>query len=49
MASHGEGETFRDQPKIQVVVRKRPLNKKELQRNEQDVVEVTKGADIKVR
>lgn len=27
-----------DQPKIRVVIRKRPLNRKEISRNEQDIV-----------
>lgn len=38
-----------DQPKIRVVIRKRPLNKKQQIKSEQDVVEVTNGADVKVR
>ncbi len=38
-----------DQPKIRVVVRKRPMNKKELGRNESDVVEVRGGASVIVR
>ena len=29
-----------EQPKICVVIRKRPLNKKEMQRNENDVISV---------
>jgi len=29
-----------DQPKIRVVIRKRPLNKKEIGRNETDIVDV---------
>jgi kinesin family protein 2/24 len=38
-----------DQPKIRVVVRKRPLNKKEQQRGETDVVEVRSGSSVIVR
>jgi hypothetical protein len=32
-----------EQPKICVVIRKRPLNKKEIARNEQDIVAVKNG------
>lgn len=32
-----------EQPKISVVIRKRPLNKKELARNETDVISVKFG------
>jgi hypothetical protein len=35
-----------EQPKICVVIRKRPLNKKELQRNEQDIVVVKNGETV---
>ena len=38
-----------EQPKIRVVIRKRPLNKKEISRNEQDVVEVGEGQEVRVR
>jgi kinesin family protein 2/24 len=38
-----------DQPKIRVVIRKRPLNKKEQSRNEQDVVDVLNNAEVVVR
>lgn len=38
-----------DQPKIRVVVRKRPMNKKELQRAETDIVEVRGGSSVIVR
>ena len=30
-------------PKIRVVVRKRPLNKKELNKNDPDIIEVTES------
>lgn len=38
-----------DQPKIRVVIRKRPLNRKEIGRNEQDVVEVVNNNEVSVR
>lgn len=38
-----------EQPKIRVVIRKRPLNKKELGRNETDVVDVNNSNEVKVR
>jgi kinesin family protein 2/24 len=38
-----------DQPKIRVVIRKRPLNRKELARSEQDVVEVVHNNEVSVR
>ena len=38
-----------DQPKIRVVIRKRPLNRKEVGRNEQDVVEVVNNNEVSVR
>ncbi len=38
-----------DQPKIRVVVRKRPLTRKEQNMREQDVVEVWQGNTVVVR
>ncbi len=38
-----------DQPKIRVVVRKRPLTRKEQSLREQDVVEVRDGTTVVVR
>lgn len=38
-----------DQPKIRVVVRKRPMNRKELARCEQDVIDVRNGSSVVVR
>lgn len=35
-----------EQPKICVVIRKRPLNRKEQQRNEQDIVAVKNGETV---
>jgi kinesin family protein 2/24 len=35
-----------DQPKISVVIRKRPLNKKEIQKNETDIVLVKNGETV---
>lgn len=51
MASTGcqQLEEMDDQPKIRVVIRKRPLNKKEQNKSETDVVEMSNGADVKVR
>jgi hypothetical protein len=46
---HFSLEAIGDQPKIRVVIRKRPMNKKELSRGESDVVEVSNGMDVKVR
>jgi hypothetical protein len=43
----GEGTNWRDIPKIRVVVRKRPPNKKEIQKNDMDIIE-TKGAQTVV-
>jgi hypothetical protein len=37
-----------EQPKISVVIRKRPLNKKELARNETDVISVKFGETVLV-
>ena len=39
----------KETPKIQVVVRKRPLNRKELNSNDQDVVEVVPQGGLVVR
>lgn len=36
-------------PKIRVLVRKRPLNKKELARSETDIVTITKDQTVIVR
>ena len=36
-------------PKIRVLVRKRPLNKKEVSRNETDIVTITKDQTVIVR
>lgn len=38
-----------EQPKIRVVIRKRPLNRKEAARGEQDVVEVAHSNEVIVR
>lgn len=38
-----------EQPKIRVVIRKRPLNRKEAARGEQDVVEVLHSNEVVVR
>jgi kinesin family member 2/24 len=38
-----------EQPKIRVVIRKRPLNRKEVARGEQDVVEVAHSNQVIVR
>jgi kinesin family protein 2/24 len=38
-----------EQPKIRVVIRKRPLNRKEAARGEQDVVEVLHSNQVVVR
>ena len=35
-----------EQPKISVVIRKRPLNRKEIQRNETDVISVKAGETV---
>lgn len=35
-----------EQPKICVVIRKRPLNKKEQQRNESDIISVQNGQTL---
>lgn len=43
------GDKISDQPKIRVVIRKRPLNRKEIGRNEQDVVEVVNNNEVSVR
>ena len=37
---------MRETPKITVVVRKRPLNRKELQRNETDIVKVADQSQV---
>lgn len=39
----------KEQPMIRVVIRKRPLNKKEAARGEQDVVDVINSNDVVVR
>lgn len=36
-------------PRIQVVVRKRPLTSKELRKSEYDIIEVTSASDLIVR
>ena len=43
------GEKALQQPKIRVVIRKRPLSKKEAGRGEQDAVEVTGQQGVVVR
>jgi len=40
---------YLDTPKIRVVIRKRPLNKKETSKNDSDIVEVTSKDSIIVR
>lgn len=42
-------EKANEQPKIRVVIRKRPLNRKEIARGEQDVVEVAHSNEVIVR
>lgn len=42
-------EKASEQPKIRVVIRKRPLNRKEAARGEQDVVEVAHSNEVIVR
>jgi hypothetical protein len=39
---------FSDTPKITVAIRKRPLNRKELQRSETDIVRVSQGGSVTV-
>ena len=39
---------FADTPKITVAIRKRPLNRKELQRSESDIVRVSPGGQVTV-
>ncbi len=36
-------------PRIRVVVRKRPLNKKELKKNEEDIMEVRNAQTLAVK
>lgn len=36
-------------PKIRVIVRKRPLNKKESQKNEMDIIDIRSGNNIIVK
>jgi hypothetical protein len=39
----------RETPKIQVVVRKRPLNRKEIQTNDRDIMEILPQGGLVVR
>ncbi|MCQ2816507.1 MAG: hypothetical protein MJ252_04485 [archaeon] len=45
----GQNNTYQNIPKIRVVVRKRPLNKKELQRGEQSIVEIRNNRQVVVK
>jgi|JI9StandDraft_1071089.scaffolds.fasta_scaffold1681453_1 hypothetical protein len=44
-----ERQETSEQPMIRVVIRKRPLNKKESSRGEQDVVDVVNSNEVVVR
>ena len=44
-----QAPTYQNIPKIRVIVRKRPLNSKELQKNEQSVVEIRNGRQVVVK
>lgn len=44
-----EAERISEQPMIKVVVRKRPLNRKEAARGEQDVIDIPSPHEVKVR
>ena len=41
--------TLRDIPKIRVVVRKRPMNKKEIAKSDMDIIETKGGQTIIVK
>lgn len=42
-------EYYDNLPKIRVVVRKRPMNKKELQKNDADIIEIRRPQTMIVR
>ena len=44
-----EAERIVEQPMIKVVVRKRPLNRKEATRGEQDVIDIPSPHEVAVR
>lgn len=49
-ANEMQGEEFYDNlPKIRVVVRKRPLNRKEIQKNDADIIEIRRPQTVIVR
>lgn len=43
------GNSYDSTPKIKVLIRKRPLNKKETQRNEQDIIDIRDTQTVVVR
>jgi hypothetical protein len=48
-SSNNQRENIDNIPKIRVAVRKRPLNKKELNRNEMDIIDIRKGNSVIVK
>lgn len=42
-------EFYDNLPKIRVVVRKRPLNRKEIQKNDADIIEIRRPQTVIVR
>ena len=47
--TNSEGSNSRDIPKIRVVVRKRPPNKKEIQKNDIDIIEARGAQTVVVK
>jgi len=47
--TNSEGSSWRDIPKIRVVVRKRPPNKKEIQKNDMDIIEARGSQTVVVK
>ena len=49
-SNDNQGEVWHDQaPKIRVVIRKRPLNKKEMNKNDPDIIDVRGPQTVVVR
>jgi hypothetical protein len=44
-----ERDIFKDNSKIKVIVRKRPINKKELSKNEMDIIEMRTTTSVVVK